>query len=208
MGSNRALWASAAITPKGEKLNILLLNGSPRKGGNTDIVLSLLTKALRHDGHQVDRHELAQLHIKGCIGCGHCDTQSTCIFDDDMTGLYEQIIQADCIVIGSPIYFYTVTAQTKAFIDRCQVLWCRKYLRNEIQTSQRNRKGYFVSIAATKGEKLFTGAQLTLKYAFDAMDVCYAGDLLIKGVDAKGAIKNHPAQLEKITQLAAHIGQE
>jgi len=189
-------------------LNILILNGSPRTGGNTDIALSLLSRELSHAGHQVERHELGRLNIKGCIGCGHCDTQSTCIFDDDMTPLYERVIQAERIVIGSPIYFYTVTAQTKAFIDRCQVLWCRKYLRKVPQASKQHRKGYFVSIAATRGAQLFTGAQLTLKYAFDAMDVRYSGELLVKGVDEKGAIKNHPAQLDKIVELAAHIGHE
>jgi multimeric flavodoxin WrbA len=99
-------------------MNILILNGSPRKGGNTDLLLAQIETGIHHAGHTAEHINLPRLAIHPCTGCGHCETQGLCIIKDDMTALYDKIEAANRIVIGSPIYFYGVTAQTKAFIDR------------------------------------------------------------------------------------------
>lgn len=186
-------------------MNILIFNGSPRKRGNTDLLLEKVEEGIHRCGHKAEHINLAHLAIHPCTGCGHCETEGQCIFKDDMTALYAKIDAAHRIVIGSPIYFYGVTAQAKAFIDRCQVLWSRKYLLGEIKPEREYLRGYMVSVAATAGGKIFEGARLTVRYAYDAMDFTYSGELLVQGVDVKGAVAEKNEELEKAVQLGIEV---
>ena len=186
-------------------MNILIFNGSPRKRGNTDLLLERIEAGIHQAGHTAEQINLAHLTIHPCIGCGHCETEGECIFKDDMTVLYDKIDTAHRIVIGSPIYFYGVTAQTKAFIDRCQVLWSRKYLLGEIKPERDYRRGYMVSVAATDGGKIFDGARLTIRYAFDAMEFTYSGELLARGVEGKGAVAEKTELMTEALQLGLTI---
>lgn len=188
-------------------MNILIFNGSPRRRGNTDLLLEQVEAGIHRCGQKVDHIHLAQLAIHPCTGCGQCETEGTCIFKDDMTGLYAKIDTAHRIVIGSPIYFYGVTAQTKAFIDRCQALWSRKYLLGEIRPDHERRHGYLVSVAAADGESVFNGARRTVRYAFDAMDFTYSGELLVQGVDAKGAVAAKTEKLDEAMRLGMALCQ-
>lgn len=186
-------------------MNILIFNGSPRKRGNTDLLLERIEEGIRCCGHKAEHFNLAHLAIHPCTGCGHCEQEGVCIFKDDMTSLYDKIDSANRIVFGSPIYFYGVTAQAKAFIDRCQVLWSRKYLHGEIKPEREYRRGYLVSVAATDGGRIFEGARLTVRYAFDAMDVTYSGELLAQGVEAKGAVSEKPELLQSAMDLGIEL---
>lgn len=97
-------------------MKILALNGSPRKDGNTAIVLKEMTK--EHADVDLEYFDLNQLDIKDCQGCLYCKKHDTCKIKDDMQMLYKKIKEADALVIGSPIYFGAETAPTKAFLDR------------------------------------------------------------------------------------------
>ena len=189
-------------------MNILLFNGSPRQGGNTHLLLARVAEGIRHAGQAAESIDLASLHIHPCIGCGHCEAEGQCIFNDDMTPLYDKIDTAHRIVIGSPIYFYGVTAQTKAFIDRCQALWCRKYLLGEIKPERDYRRGYLVSVAATAGGRIFDGARLTVRYAFDAMEFTYSGDLLVAEVEGKGAVAAKEESMAEALNLGLALCQK
>ena len=182
-------------------MKILLINGSPRQHGNTDILLDKVAEGVRLAGREAETIRLADLAIHPCIGCGHCETEGVCVIDDDMTTLYDQLARADRVVIGTPVYFYGVTAQTKAFIDRCQALWCRKYLLGQIRLDRDRLRGYLVSVAATDGGRIFDGARLTVRYLFDALDVTYAGELLVRGVEGKGAVTRKADQLAAAVEL-------
>ncbi len=173
-------------------MQILILNGSPRKKGNTEQIVTRIAEDVNKDGDEVELFRLADLDIHPCIGCGHCEKAGICIFKDDMQLLYEKIAEADRIILASPIYFYGLTAQAKTCVDRCQALWSRKYILKKSISSKPGRKGYLISVAATKGERVFEGAILTARYGLDAMDVRYSCELLFPGVDGKGTIKNHP----------------
>lgn len=186
-------------------MNILIFNGSPRKRGNTDLLLAKVGEGIQQAGQQAEHISLAHLSIHPCTGCGHCEAEGHCIIQDDMTALYDKLASAHRIVLGSPIYFYGITAQAKAFIDRCQALWCRKYLLGEIRSGREKLRGYFVSVAATAGGKIFDGACLTVRYAYDAMDFNYAGELLVQGVDKKGSIAEREDDLKKALQLGMEI---
>ncbi len=182
-------------------MKILLVNGSPRQHGNTDILLDKVAEGVRLAGREAETIRLADLTIHPCIGCGHCEAEGVCVIDDDMTPLYDKLARADRVVIGTPVYFYGVTAQTKAFIDRCQALWCRKYLLGQIRLDRDRLRGYLVSVAATDGGRIFDGTRLTVRYLFDALDVTYAGELLVRGVEGKGAVTRKPDRLAEAVAL-------
>jgi multimeric flavodoxin WrbA len=182
-------------------MKILLVNGSPRQHGNTDILLDKVAEGVRLAGREAETIRLADLTIHPCIGCGHCEAEGVCVIDDDMTPLYDKLARVDRVVIGTPVYFYGVTAQTKAFIDRCQALWCRKYLLGQIRLDRDRLRGYLVSVAATDGGRIFDGTRLTVRYLFDALDITYAGELLVRGVEGKGAVTRKPDRLAEAVAL-------
>lgn len=186
-------------------MNILIFNGSPRKGGNTDLLLGKISEGIEEQGYTAEIFSLPKLDIHPCIGCGNCEKTGDCVFDDDMVELYEKIGQANRIIIGSPIYFYGVTAQAKLFIDRCQTLWSRKFILGQIKPDREKLKGYYVGVAATSGGRIFEGAVLTVRYAYDAMDFTYSGEYLVKGIDSRGAISSHQDQLTGAVQFGRDI---
>jgi multimeric flavodoxin WrbA len=103
------------------------------------------------------------------------------------------------------MFFYGVTSQAKAVIDRCQALWVRKHVLGMGKEDKRERRGVFISVGATRGARLFDGAVLTVKYFFDAIGVKYAGDLLVRGIDDKAQIREHPAALEDAFRLGQQL---
>ncbi len=186
-------------------MNILILHGSPRKKGNTATLLEKITEGIEQNGTTPELVRLTELDIHPCIGCGSCEKKGQCIFKDDMMPLYEKIADADRILIASPIYFYNVTAQTKLFIDRCQALWSRKYILKQKIGTRSDRRGYLVSTAATRGERIFEGARLTAQYVFDAMDGVYTADLLVRGVDKAGAVTEKKDLLDQAVRFGRHL---
>ncbi len=184
-------------------MKILVILGSPRKNGNSETLVNELMAGAEKAGAACEVVRLAQLNIHPCIGCGGCEKEGSCVIDDDMQGLYPKITGADRVIIVSPIYFYGVTAQAKAFIDRCQALWSRKYILKQRLTGRLPRIGYYVGVSATRGERIFEGAILTVKYAFDAMDFTYGGEFVVRGVDRKGAISGNQQELERAFEFGA-----
>jgi len=186
-------------------MKALVLLGSPRKKGNTELLLKQIIQGIEQAHGKWELIRLPGLDIHPCIGCGTCEKAGICVFKDDMPDLYEKINQADRIIIGSPIYFYNVTAQTKLFIDRCQALWSRKYVLKQPIGSNPDRRGYLVSVSATKGDRIFEGTKLTAQYAFDAMNCIYAGDLLVRGMDKRGIIADSPDELQRAIDFGINI---
>jgi len=181
----------------------LALFGSPRKGGNTDILLEEFLHGCTEAGAEVDRIRVAILNVSGCVGCNGCAETGRCVIKDDMRVVHEALNRSDHVVFASPIYFYNVTAQAKAVIDRSQALWSAKYLMKGGSGEQGEppaRKGFFIAVGATRGKRMFEGARLTMQYFFDAIDAEYAGELFYWGIDEKGSIKNHPTALKECYQ--------
>jgi multimeric flavodoxin WrbA len=104
-------------------MQVLFFNGSPRKNGNTAELLDKAREGAVSQGAKTELIQLNRLNIKGCQACFSCkkrggESFGKCVLVDDMTPLYKKIEQSDAIFIGSPIYFGTITAATKAFIER------------------------------------------------------------------------------------------
>ena len=188
-------------------MKVLALFGSPRRGGNTEILLEEALKGAEKEGAGIERLYLSDLDITPCIECHGCDETGSCVILDDMQKIYPKILEADVIILASPIFFYGVTAWAKIVIDRSQALWARKYLVKDPSMGKKEmrRKGFFISVGATKGQKVFEGAILTVKYFFDAINTEYTGELLYRGVDGKGEILKHPEALEQAREAGRRL---
>ncbi len=177
-------------------MRVLGITGSPRRGGNTDLLLAELMKGAASRGAEVKTIILNDLKIVPCQHCDACLEKGRCKYQDDMQMVYRELEQADRIVLASPIQFMGVTAQMKAMIDRCQALWARKYvLKLPPLGNRRERKGLFISVGGRKIANLFEPALATVKTLFRILDITYAGELLFPGIDEKGAIAKHPDAL-------------
>ncbi|HCW52743.1 MAG TPA: flavodoxin family protein [Clostridium sp.] len=100
-------------------MNIVVLNGSPRRGGNTEIMAKEFARGASEAGHEVNIINLAGKKISGCLGCQYCFTHDgECVQKDDMASILEALDKADLVAFASPIYWFDITAQLKAVIDR------------------------------------------------------------------------------------------
>jgi multimeric flavodoxin WrbA len=190
-------------------MNVLGIFGSPRRGGNTELLLEEALRGAEKEGAKVERLFLSNFTITPCQECHGCDATGKCVILDDMQKIYPRLLEADVIILASPIFFYGVTAWTKALIDRSQALWARKYLLKDPSLGEtgKKRKGFFISVGATKGPRVFEGAILTVKYFFDVLNAEYAGELVFRGIEAKGDILKHPDALQQALEAGRRLAQ-
>ena len=117
---------------------VLIISASPRKGGNSDALCDQFLLGAKEAGHNVEKVFLRDHKINYCLGCGVCNNTHICVQKDDMKNLLEKMVNADVIVLATPVYFYTMDAQLKTFIDRC----VSRY------TEISNKEIYFIVAAA------------------------------------------------------------
>jgi len=179
-------------------MKVIGIAGSPRRGGNTDLLLAEVMRGDASKEAEIKTIILNNLKIAPCQHCDACLKKGKCKLQDDMQMVYRELEQADRIVLASPIQFMGVTAQMKTMIDRCQALWARKYVLGVPPLGdRRERKGVFISVGGRKIANLFEPALVMIKSLFTVLDVTYAGDLLFHSVDDKGAIAKHPDALRQ-----------
>ncbi|OAG27484.1 flavodoxin family protein [Thermodesulfatator autotrophicus] len=188
-------------------MNILAFQGSPRLGGNTDLLLDSFLNGAKEAQARVEKINLYRVQIGPCIECGECDETGECVIPDDMKEIYPKIDAADVIVVASPIFFYNITSRTQALVERSQARWICKYVLKKEPPYGREKHGIFLSLGATKGKKLFEGPQRVIRYFFDAVYARYEGGLFYRGIEKKGAIKEHPSALEEAYKLGKVVGQ-
>lgn len=174
---------------------VLGLNGSPRAGGNTDLLLEQVMAGAASRGARTETLFARSLRVEPCRHCDGCLKDGQCVIPDEMQQVYPKLREADVVVIASPVHFMGLTAQIKAIIDRCQALWAAKYVLKRPISPGRKRKGFFVGVGGTRLKELFEPSRATVKALFKSLDVDYAGDLVFSGIDEKGAIKEHPTAL-------------
>jgi multimeric flavodoxin WrbA len=193
-----------------KRVRVLGIFGSPRKGGNTDLLLGEALKGAEKEGAEVERLRVTDFEISPCTECLHCYEGGECIILDDMQKIYPKLLEADIIILASPIFFYGVTGWVKALIDRTQALWVRKYRLRDPSLSKEGRKrgGFLISVGGTKGQKIFEGAILTAKYFFDVVNAKYMGELVFRSVDEKGDILKEPEALEKAFEAGKRLVSE
>jgi multimeric flavodoxin WrbA len=179
-------------------MKVLGISTSPRRQGNTELLLDEVLRGARDVGGSVEKIVLNDLKVAPCNECERCVEAGGCVLQDDMQTIYAKLIESDRLAFASPIFFMGLCAQAKALVDRCQALWIKKYVRKEDVIPPDRvtlRKGLFISVGGTRGEKLFKCAQLTMRYFFDVIEMECAADLTFRRVDAKGAILDHPTAM-------------
>lgn len=161
---------------------ILVLSSSPRKGGNSDCLCDEFINGAKDAGNTAEKIFLADKKINYCKGCGCCyNLAKPCPQNDDVAEIVEKMIEADVIVLATPVYFYSLSAQMKTLIDRC----CARY--TEIQ----NKDFYFIATAADEEEQALERTADALRGFTDCLDgVNEKGVILAAGVWQTGEIKN------------------
>lgn len=181
----------------GTTAQLLAFYGSPRRNGNTSLLLKEAVRGATEAGAQVDEIILRDLTISPCLEIYGCKRTGRCVIQDDFQEIYDLLCSCQGIMLASPIFFYTVSAYTKTLMDRCQALWVKQYWIDKKPFGQqpKSRKGLFISVGATTGKRLFDGALLTVRYFFDALDTELWLSLLYRGLDEEGAVLRHPDYL-------------
>ncbi len=183
---------------------VLGINGSPRIGGNTDILLDKALEGAKSKGARTEKVILNTLKFSACQECEDVGDDGTCIIEDDMQTLYRKIEEADAIILASPIFFGGLSAQTKMMIDRFQCLWRAKYILKK-STFKKKRRGLFISVESSKRMDFFDNARSIVKNLFATIDVEYGEELFCAGVDKKGSILEHPDTLNDAFALGERI---
>ncbi len=179
-------------------MEIIAFCGSPRKNGNTDLLLKETIRGIEDAGFPVKMFRLNVMKIKPCQNCGGCEETGKCIVEDDMDQIFDAIRSADRIILASPIFFFALSAQTKAMIDRCQSFWCEKYLlKRPIQGGRLGRKGLLLLVGGMKKEIGIQCAEASAKAFFRTISVPEHSVLYYLGIDEKGAILRHPTALKE-----------
>lgn len=180
---------------------VLGLQGSPRKKGNSDFLLSLFMDQARLMGAQTIVIETDKKHIVPCKEYTTCEKKGFCPIKDDMKyEIYGLLREADLVVTASPVFFFNVTAQLKSLIDRCQTLWARKYKLGLTDPGRKMRKGFLLAVGASRGKNLFDGIHLTMRYFFDAVGAEYAGSLTYREIEKPGDMEKHPGVRQDIKE--------
>lgn len=178
-------------------MKVIAFLGSPRENGNTEMLLREAVRGVEESGPSVRVFNLNKMNIMPCQNCGGCDETGVCIYEDDMTLIYEAIRNADRIILASPIFFFALSAQTKIMVDRCQAFWCGKYLlRKPIPEGPYGRKGLLLLVGGMKKELGIQCAEATAKAFFRTISVPEHKTLAYIGIDEKGAILKHRSSLQ------------
>ncbi|MDD5399366.1 MAG: flavodoxin family protein [Dehalococcoidia bacterium] len=189
-------------------MKLLCISGSPRRGGNTDRLLNEAIIGAAGMGAQIKHIVLADLDIAPCAHCDGCiQTGGRCVIEDDMQQIHADIREYDRFILASPIYFMGLTAQVKAMIDRCQALWVIKnLLKLPVGLNKGTaRRGAFISVGATSYSNLFTGSIVTMKSWYKTLDIEYADELLVPGMDSYNASAGQQELLSRARSLGRQI---
>ena len=177
-------------------MNILILSGSPRWNGNTDLLVEAFTKGASAC-HQVEVVSVHEYHVNPCWGCNACfiNDDHTCIQQDDMHVIYEKMARADMLVIASPVYFYGLSAQLKTIIDR---------FHNPVRDTFHIKQAALILVGAASLPELFDSIIAQYQLCLNFFGMKNAGLVLVRGCKEKGDVKKTDA-LKKAYELGRSI---
>lgn len=188
-------------------MKILAIYGSPRREGNTSLLLQQAVTGARQGGADVEEIVLRDLKMAPCLELYGCRKDGRCMIRDDFQQVYDQLLACQALMLASPVFFYAVSAHTKILMDRCQSLWVKKYWIEKIPFGQGEikRRGLFISAGATGGRQLFEGVLLSLRYFFDVLDMEVWRTLLYRRLDQAGEVLHHPEYLQEALQAGREL---
>jgi multimeric flavodoxin WrbA len=192
-------------------IKVLAFAGSPRRHGNSETLLDwVLDAMIAEPGVVIEKVALDEANINPCRGCNACEKLNKCVQRDGMDIYHDKIVEADIILLSSPIYCMGIASQAKALIDRAQVFRSRKYvLRLPIVPPERRGKrlGAFLATAGQNWDHVFAAAIPSVKCFFHVIDIRDAdiSYLMINNVDEKGAIDRHPTARSDAEKLGKSL---
>ncbi len=185
-------------------MKILGISGSPRIGGNTDILLDKVLEGAKSKGAETEKIILNKLKFLPCQEHEKVKDDGSCLLQDDLQDVYEKIKAIDILVLASPIFFGSLSAQTKMMIDRFQCAWRAKYVLKK-DNGFRKIKGAFISVEGSNRKDFFENAKAIVRNFFAVINASYKEELFCPGVDGKAGILNRPDCLKKAFELGVNL---
>ena len=166
---------------------VLILSGSPRKNGNSDILCDEFARGAAEAGNHVEKIRVSEKNIGFCRACYACRGTGVCAIKDDMAEVLQKMIDADVLVLASPVYFYSIDAQLKALIDRTVARWLEV----------KNKEFYYIVTAADSGKEAAETTLARFRGYADCVDgAIEKGVIYGMGVYEKGKVKDTAAMKE------------
>ena len=178
---------------------IIGLLGSPLTEGNTAKLLGKALQGARDAGCETEVIIVANLDFQACMEMMFCREHDTCIMDDDMQPMYGKFKEMDGLVLTTPVMTMGIPGKLKSFMDRFQVFFMAKYVRNQpfiTKDRKKNRRALFICISGMKIPDVFVGAKKTVEAFFDIIDCDYWGEILINDMDTLQDVTKHPELLD------------
>jgi len=184
---------------------ILAIAGSPRRRGNSDVLLAACTEAAAAAGAQVDLLVVSEAGIGACTGCNGCSAAGECIVRDRMQDVYPRIEAADAIVVATPVYFATVPSVLKALYDRCQPYWARRYVLH--REAPPRRPGALLVVGGGGDPYGSSCAVTTTRSVFAVLGIDYLHELAIEA-DARGEALAQADALQRAREIGEALAHE
>ena len=176
--------------------HVLIINSSPRKGGNSETLAAFFAKGAEEAGHKVETVYLREKNYSFCKGCLACLKVGHCVIGDDAVEIAARMHDADVLVFATPVYYYSVSGQLKTMLDRANPLFDSDYAFT---------KAYLLATAAEDGEGTVEGTVKAVQGWVDCFERCeLAGTVFAGGVNGVGDIVGHPA-LEEAYQMGKEV---
>ncbi len=183
-------------------LKVLGISTSPRREGNSELLLRRALAGAEQAGAAVECLRLCDYRLEACSECYQCSSTGECPVQDDYRSILDRILEADRLIFATPVFFMTVSAQAKVLIDRGQCLWVRQtVLHKPLFDPPRDRRGIVLAVGGSRSRKQFECVRQPIKSCFKYLEVDYVGSLCINQVDEKGAILKRPDALEQAFRL-------
>ena len=192
-----------------EQRYLLALYTSPRRKGNTALLLDALVDGAGEAGFGVESFHTARMDIRPCRACNACFKDGECVQKDDMQTVYPHLMQAGAVAMAAPVFSMNICAQAKALIDRCQRFWSTRYvLQSDVAEPgfAAERKGFFLSCCGRDKPETFDCTRPTMAYFFHIIQVSTWTPLTFAGVDEAGEILEVEGALEAARKLGQSLG--
>ena len=186
-------------------MKILGICGSPRIGGNSHILLKEAIKGAADSGAECKEIILNRLNFSPCQECENVRKDGVCKVQDDMHIVYREIEKSDAIIVAAPIFFGSLSSQTKMMIDRYQCFWLAKYIYKTCKTMKKKKTGVFISVESSTRQDFFENAKSIIKNFFATIGASYAEELFCPGVEKKGDVLKKIECLKKAYEIGKNI---
>ncbi|NQT32323.1 MAG: flavodoxin family protein [Candidatus Omnitrophica bacterium] len=187
-------------------MKVLGICGSPRKGGNTDILLDKALEGAEEAGAQTEKLFLNDLKISPTQESEYdnIDDKGFSVIADDIQIVFKKIQESDRIIIASPVFFGSVSAQVKTMIDRFQCVWVAKNI-DKKEVFSKGKIGGFISVQAAGREDFFNNSKEIIKHFFATIGIEYRDDIFCHNVEEKGEVLDHPEYLAKAFEMGKEM---